>query len=73
MDFDINEFVLDPRPDSEILVEKALDLIKENNFKFILEFGVGSGCIIGGILKNSDRTKAVGVDISEKAINTAKV
>ena len=34
------EFVLDPRPESEILVEKALDLIQENNLKSILELGV---------------------------------
>ena len=73
MDFVINKYVLDPRPDSEILVEEALRYIKENNFKFILEFGVGSGCIMGGILKNSEEVYALGVDISEKAINTAKV
>jgi len=72
MKFDINEFVLDPRPESEILVEKTLDLIQENNLKLILEFGVGSGCIIAAILSNSIGTKAVGIDISEKAIMTAK-
>ena len=72
MRFSINEFVLDPRPESEILVEKALDLIQENNFKSILELGVGSGCIIAAILSNSIGTKAVGIDISEKAIMTAK-
>ena len=72
MKFDINEFVLDPRPESEILVEKALDLIQENNLRSILELGVGSGCIIAAILSNSIGTKAVGVDISEQAIMTAK-
>ena len=72
MKFDINEFVLDPRPESEILVEKALDLIQENNLKSILELGVGSGCIIAAILSNSIGTKAVGVDISEQAVITAK-
>ena len=72
MRFAINEFVLDPRPESEILVEKTLDLIQENNFKSILELGVGSGCIIAAILSNSIGTKAVGIDISEKAIMTAK-
>jgi len=72
MKFDLNEFVLDPRPESEILVGKALDLIQENNLKSILDLGVGSGCIIAAILSNSIGTKAVGVDISEKAIMTAK-
>jgi len=72
MDFVINKYVLDPRPDSEILVEESLDYIKENNFKYILEFGVGSGCVIAGILKNTKDVYALGVDISEKAISTAK-
>ena len=72
MKFDINDFVLDPRPESEILVEKALDLIQDNNLKSILELGVGSGCIIAAILNNSIGTKAVGIDISEQAIMTAK-
>tara|TARA_B100001109_G_C18847451_1_gene467563 strand:- start:495 stop:1346 length:852 start_codon:yes stop_codon:yes gene_type:complete len=72
MDFKVNEYVLDPRPESEILVEVALDYIKKNNFELILEFGVGSGCIIAGILKNAEKAYALGVDISEKAVNTAK-
>ena len=72
MDFKVNEYVLDPRPESEILVEVALDYIKKHNFKLILEFGVGSGCIIAGILKNAEKAYALGVDISEKAVNTAK-
>ena len=45
MNFDINKFVLDPRPDTEVLVEIALNLIKKYHFKTILDLGIGSGCI----------------------------
>ena len=54
MNFDINKFVLDPRPDTEILVETALHFIKKYHFKTILDLGIGSGCITAGILKNSE-------------------
>ena len=54
MNFDINKFVLDPRPDTEVLVETALHLIKKYHCKTILDFGIGSGCITAGILKNSE-------------------
>ena len=37
MNFDINKFVLDPRPDTEVLVEIALNLIKKYHFKTILD------------------------------------
>ena len=72
MNFDINKFVLDPRPDTEVLVEVALNLIKKYHFKTILDLGIGSGCITAGILKNSEDTYVLGIDISEKAVRTAK-
>ena len=72
MNFDINKFVLDPRPDTEVLVETALHFIKKYHCKTILDFGIGSGCITAGILKNSEGTYVLGIDISEKAVRTAK-
>ena len=72
MNFDINKFVLDPRPDTEILVETALHFIKKYHFKTILDLGIGSGCITAGILKNSEGTYVLGIDINEKAVRTAK-
>ena len=49
-DFEVNESVLSPRADTEILVENAIALIKQKKLSNILEFGVGSGCIILSIL-----------------------
>ena len=52
LDFKINNFVLDPRPETEHLVEEAIKKIKANNYNNILELGVGSGCVIISILKS---------------------
>ena len=55
-EFYINSFTLDPRADSEVLVETALEaceLLNKNDVK-ILELGVGSGCILLSIIEHSD-------------------
>ena len=70
--FAVNSDVLSPRPDTEVLVEKAINLVKENELKKIIDLGTGSGCIILSILKDVDNLLGVGVDISDKAIEVAK-
>lgn len=70
--FKVSTDVLSPRPDTEILVEAALDLIPINKPYKILDLGVGSGCILLSILKDRTQTQGVGVDISIKAIDIAK-
>ena len=49
-DFVVTQDVLSPRYDTEILVEKAVYLLKNQSEARILEFGIGSGCIILSIL-----------------------
>ena len=49
-EFKVSEDVLSPRPDTEILLEKAIELIKNKDGSLILELGVGSGCIITSLL-----------------------
>ena len=49
-EFAVNQDVLIPRPDTEILVEKVLKLVKNKNKLNILDIGVGSGCILLSIL-----------------------
>ncbi len=73
LDFEIDDFVLDPRPETEHLVEEAVCLIKRNNLKNILELGVGSGCVIISILKTCNGIKGFGVDISKDALKKAKL
>lgn len=71
-DFITSEDVLSPRPDTEILLEAALDLVSRNTFQNVLDLGVGSGCILLSILKENTKIQGVGVDISSKALNITK-
>lgn len=70
--FKVNTNVLSPRPDTEILVEKALELMSKNMPYKILDLGTGSGCILLSLLKEHQQAKGVGVDISKKALEVAK-
>ncbi len=72
LDFKINNFVLDPRPETEHLVEESIKKINENNYTNILELGIGSGCVIISILKSCKLICGMGVDISLEAIKTAR-
>lgn len=70
--FFVNENVLDPRPDSEIMIEEILKTYKNENLN-VLDLGTGSGCLIITILKLFSNFKGTGVDISEKALEVAKL
>ncbi len=67
-EFDIDDNVLIPRPDTEIIVEQVLDIYKKKNKINFLEIGVGSGCILLSILKERKDFSATGIDISNHAI-----
>ena len=74
-EFIVNKNVLDPRPETELLVEwtiKNLFKIKDKKIS-LLELGVGSGCLIISILLSLKKNKvsALGVDISNKALDIA--
>ncbi|MDR1694155.1 MAG: peptide chain release factor N(5)-glutamine methyltransferase [Lactobacillaceae bacterium] len=70
--FKVSEDVLSPRPDTETLVECAIEIIKKNKIQNILELGVGSGCIILSVLYEFGNIRGVGMDISNKAIDIAQ-
>ena len=68
----VNENVLIPRPETELLVEKIInESDKTANLK-ILDIGVGSGNISLAILKNLPNSKVVAIDISESSLAVAK-
>lgn len=69
-DFWVNEHVLIPRQDTEILVEKALEFLKPG--MQVLDMCTGSGCILLSLLALSDRCEGVGADISVEALKVAK-
>lgn len=70
--FSISNDVLDPRPETENIVEIANNFILEKGYESFIDLGTGSGCIILSILKENKNLTAVGVDISLDAINIAK-
>lgn len=71
-EFFVNENVLVPRQDTEVLVEEALSLIKEKKVPQILDMCTGSGCILLSILLEREDALGTGVDLSEKALSVAE-
>lgn len=70
--FFVDEYTLIPRPETELLVDKVLEISKEISNPKILDIGTGSGCIpLTLILQNKDIT-AHALDISSEALETAK-
>ena len=72
LDFYVDENVLIPQPDTEILVEKAIEEAKKIGNVEILDMCTGSGCIGISIAKNIENAKVTLVDISKNAIEIAK-
>ncbi len=69
--FEVNENVLSPRQESELIVEKALKYINENGYKTVLDLSTGSGCLAISIKRNAD-VEVTATDVSQKAITVAK-
>ncbi len=70
--FIVNDKVLSPRPDSEILVEETIKIAQKTNADTILELGVGSGCLILSILSECPQLLGWGIDKSADALSIAK-
>jgi release factor glutamine methyltransferase len=62
-DFQISADVLDPRPETETLIELAL----ATTFERVLDLGTGSGCVLVSLLAEQPQARGVGVDLSEAA------
>ena len=71
-EFYVNDKVLIPRPDTELIVENSLNLVPVHSAKRILDIGSGSGCILISILKERKFCRGTCLDISKSTINVAK-
>ena len=72
-DFFVNSNVLDPRPETELIIEEVLSNIKDRKKQYkILDIGTGSGCLAICLAKELTNSKITAIDISKRAINVAK-
>jgi release factor glutamine methyltransferase len=72
LDLIVTPDVLIPRPETEMIVENAIELFRDRDELFFCEIGVGSGCISIAILHELKNARAIGVDISQAALDVAE-
>ncbi|HHK73728.1 MAG TPA: peptide chain release factor N(5)-glutamine methyltransferase [Rhizobiales bacterium] len=71
-DFEITPHVLDPRADSETLIDAVLEYVPMDASCSILDLGTGSGCLLTSLLRLMPKARGVGVDISPDALVCAR-
>ncbi len=72
IEFEVNNDVLIPRPETELLVEAALSIVSQNETPFICDVGTGSGCIAITLLHKLPRARGIALDISAAALAVAE-
>jgi release factor glutamine methyltransferase len=70
--FKVTKDVLSPRPETEMLVDAALEVLKAKPNARILDLGTGSGAIIISILAETKHVQGVAVDVSEAALDITR-
>lgn len=73
LDFNVSPAVLDPRPDSETLVQAVLDAVPDRQAALrLVDFGTGSGCLLLALLHELPKATGLGVDASQAALEMAR-
>jgi len=72
-EFFVDNGVLIPRPDTELIIEQVLKIHSKDSQLQILDIGTGSGCILLSILKERPNFYGTGIDITKKSINVSKL
>ncbi len=70
--FAVTKDVLTPRPETELLVEVALERVPLETPQRVIDFGIGSGAVLLSILSQRPLAEGVGVDVSEAALEIAR-
>ena len=72
-EFIVNQGVLIPRPDTELIIDKVLEYSKTRNNLNILDIGTGTGCILLSLLKERKSFRGTGIDIDKLAVRNARM
>ena len=72
-EFNINDKVLIPRPDTEVIIEQVLKIFKNKSNLNFLDIGVGSGCILLSILKEKKGFNGTGIDLNNECVELSKI
>jgi release factor glutamine methyltransferase len=76
LDFALSQATLEPRPDSETLIEAALGRLDEGGRRHaplrILDIGTGTGCLLAALLRECPAAFGIGIDLSRQAATTAR-
>lgn len=72
LDFEVSPGVLIPRPETESIVENAIEILREKENPRFCEIGVGSGCISIAILHKVKTARSTAVDVSAEALRAAQ-
>ena len=73
-EFYVNECVLDPRPETEGIIEESIKIIKnKHSILKILDIGTGSGALAVSLAREFINSKIMAIDISKEAIKVADI
>lgn len=72
LEFYVDNNVLIPRPDTEVLLEDLINRFRNKSRLNVLDIGTGTGCILLSILNNFKNFRGIGIDKSKKAIKIAR-
>lgn len=72
LDFEVTPDVLIPRPETELIIETALELWRDDPLPYFADIGTGSGCIAISLLHERPAARAIATDLSPAALRVAQ-